>query len=91
MSVCNTPPTLPALREELALYLQRAYEHAGRPTALDALGQCLFVLDALAVTTTEYALLRNRLCNARRYSMQAERGAARFELRLLLRSLAATA
>ena len=74
MSVRNTFPTMPTLREELALYLKRAYEHAGRPSALDALSRCHFVLDALAVTTTEYAFLRNRLCNAERYSMQAERG-----------------
>jgi hypothetical protein len=91
MSVCNTSPTLPSLRAELALYLQRAYESAGCPAALDALGRCLFLIDALAVTTTEYALLRNRLHNAQRYSLQSEWGAARFELRLLLQALAATA
>jgi hypothetical protein len=89
MSVCNALPSIPALRDELALYLIRAYEQAGRPSALDALNRCHFVLDTLAVTTMEYALFRNRLHNAQRYSIQAERGAARFELRLLLHSLAA--
>jgi hypothetical protein len=39
----------------------------------------------------EYAVFRNRLRNAQRYSMQAEWGAARFEMRLLLRSLAGIA
>jgi len=79
------------LRQELSLHLSRAYEDAGRPTAADALHRCNVVLDALAMSTEEYALLRNRLRNAQRYSLQAERGAARFELRLVLRTLAASA
>jgi hypothetical protein len=91
MSICSTSPTLPAIREELSHCLQRACELAGCPAAIDALDRCLFLLDALALTTMEYAVFRNRLRNAQRYSMQAEWGAARFEMRLLLRSLAGIA
>jgi hypothetical protein len=91
MSVCHVAPTLTALREDFLLYLRRAYEQAGCPAALDALQHCHVLLDAMALTTTEYALLRNRLHNAQRYSLQAERGAARFELSLLLRSVAVAA
>jgi hypothetical protein len=90
MSVCNPCPTLPNLQAELAFYLRRAYESVGGPAALDALGRCLFLIDARALTTTDHALLRHRLRNAQRYSLQAEWGAARFELRLLLHALAAT-
>lgn len=91
MSVCNSSTTLPTLRAELTHNLQRAYESAGCAAALDALGRCLFLIDALALTTTEYSLLRNRLHNAQRYSQQAEWGAARFELRLVLHALATAA
>ena len=90
MSMCDTSATTPSLRAELAHYLQRAYHTAGCPVALEALNRCLFLVDALAITTTEYALLRNRLHNAQRYSKQSEWGAARYELRLLLHSLAAS-
>jgi len=89
MSVRSPSPTVLTLRAELAQCLARAYEDAGSPSAMEALNQCLLVLDALALTTTEYALYRNRLRNAQRYSLVDERGAARFELRLLLRSFAA--
>ena len=89
MSVCHVAPTPTALREELLLCLRRAYEQAGCPRALDTLQRCHAVLSALALTTTDYALSRSRLHNAQRYSLQEEHGAARFELRLLLRSVAA--
>jgi hypothetical protein len=90
MSICHAP-TLPALREEFLLYLKRAYELAGQPAAEEALRHCHVVLNSLAMATEEYSLLRNRLRNAQRYSLQAEQGAARFELRLLLRLVAAAA
>ena len=91
MSLCRPSAKAPALRDELAFHLERAYEHAGHPPASEALRRCQFVLDALAISTSEYSLLRNRLRNAQRYSMQREGGAARFEIRLCLRSLAASA
>lgn len=91
MSVCHPSPTVSDLREELTRCLHRAHEHAGCPAALVALNRCLFVLDAMAISTADYALWRNRLRNARRYSEVQERGAAQFELRLLLHSCQATA
>jgi hypothetical protein len=45
------------------------------------------VLEALPLTTAEFATARNRLENARSYLEAGERGAARYELRLLRRSL----
>jgi hypothetical protein len=87
MSLCHPSPKTPALRDELAFHLERAYEHAGRPSASEPLCRCQIVLEALPITTTEYSLLRNRLRNAERYSMQREKGAARFEIRQCLCSL----
>jgi|GEM_PF-4881558 len=87
MSVCTPIPKFPSLHAELVICLQRAYENMGLPTALDSLSRALFVIKTLALSTSEFALLHNRLCNARRYSMQEEWGAARFELRLLLHSM----
>lgn len=46
------------------------------------------VLDSLPLTTEEFCVAINRLANAQRYLLIGERGAACFELRLLLRSLA---
>jgi hypothetical protein len=45
------------------------------------------VLEALPLTTAEFATARNRLNNARTYLESGERGAALFELRLLRRSM----
>jgi hypothetical protein len=45
------------------------------------------LLQALPLDTTEFALAVNRLANARHYLESGEYGAARFELRLLRRSL----
>ncbi len=44
-------------------------------------------LEALPLTTVEIATARNRLNSARNYLEDDERGAARYELRLLRRSL----
>jgi hypothetical protein len=45
-------------------------------------------LEALPLATEEAAVLRNRLANAQSYLDAGERGAARYELRLLACSLA---
>src|SRR5262245_16991170 len=45
-------------------------------------------LEALPLATDEAAVMRNRLANAQSYLEAGERGAARYELRLLSRSLA---
>ena len=44
-------------------------------------------LEALPLDTTAFGLAVNRLANARRYLKSGEHGAARYELRLLRRSL----
>jgi hypothetical protein len=45
------------------------------------------LLEALPLDTTEFGLAVNRLANARHYMGSGEFGAARYELRLLRRSL----
>ena len=45
-------------------------------------------LEALPLATEEAAVMRNRLANAQNYLETGERGAARYELRLLACSLA---
>ncbi len=45
------------------------------------------MLEALPLTSAEFSLAANRLANVRRYVESAEYGAARYELRLLRRSL----
>ena len=44
-------------------------------------------LEALPLDTTAFGLVVNRLANAQRYLKSGEHGAARYELRLLRRSL----
>jgi hypothetical protein len=51
------------------------------------LDQLRLLLEALPLDSTEFSLAWNRLANARHYLESGERGAARFELRLLRRSL----
>jgi hypothetical protein len=83
MSKADGPTTVSGLRQ-LATCLEIADEHAGLPSALKMLDQCFQVLDAQAATATDFEVWRSRLCNARRYVLRHEAGAARFELRLLL-------
>ena len=45
------------------------------------------LLEVLPLDTTEFGLAVNRLANARHYLASGEYGAARYELRLLCRSL----
>ena len=56
-------------------------------TWADGLLEALAMLATLPLTTHEFGLATNRLHNARRYVTAQERGAACFELRLLLGSL----
>jgi hypothetical protein len=58
---------------------------SGRPTS--EFQEAREALEALPLTTAEIATARNRLENARGYVEAGERGAARYELRLLRRSL----
>jgi hypothetical protein len=56
----------------------------GRVTDLE---QVRPLLEALPLTRTEFSLAVNRLANVRRYLESGECGAARYELRLLRKSL----
>ena len=53
----------------------------------DGFLDALAMLATLPLSTQEFGLATNRLHNARRYATAQERGAARFELQLLLGSL----
>ena len=70
------------------MHLRRAYEHTGCAAGVEALNRCLFVFEMLDLSSPESSHFRDRLHNAQRYSKLAEWGAARFELCLLLQSLA---
>lgn len=91
MSKADGPTTVSGLGRQLAICLEIADEHAGLPSALKMVDQCLQVLDAQAATTTDFDAWRSRLCNARRYVLRHEAGAARFELRMLLQRVAPVA
>jgi hypothetical protein len=59
----------------------------GCPSAAD-FDEAWAALEALPLNVEEAAVARNRLTNARSYAEAGERGAACFELRLLVLSLA---
>ncbi len=54
----------------------------------DAFAEVQLILSALPLNTDEFALAGNRLRNAAKYLKSGERGAARYELKLLSRKLA---
>lgn len=89
MPIGQQPPIALDPRDEFVRCLHSAYEHAGTSAAAIVLRQCMPALESLAISASEYTVLRNRLRNARQYSLLCERGAARFELRQMLRALAA--
>jgi hypothetical protein len=60
---------------------------AGHPTSAACWEPLRLLLEALPLDSTEFGLAVNRLANARRYLEAGEDGAARYELRLLRRSL----
>ena len=53
----------------------------------DLLTRAALLLESLPLTTSEFSVAMNRLNNARRYLESDERGAARYELRLLIGGL----
>jgi hypothetical protein len=61
---------------------------ASRTASANDFGKGWRALEALPLTTEEAATARNRINIARSYSETAESGAADFELRLLVRTLA---
>ena len=61
---------------------------AGDAPRADGWDAARAALDALPLATGEAGVMRNRLANAQNYLGAGERGAARYELRRLARSLA---
>ncbi len=79
---------LEQIRSVVCTCLDEIIEHvfiSGCPTT--KFREAREALEALPLTTVEIATARNRLENARSYLEAGERGAARYELRLLRRSL----
>jgi hypothetical protein len=62
-------------------------QRLGHKDALACFERLRRLLEALPLDSTEFALAVNRLANARHYLEIGEYGAARYELRLLRRSL----
>lgn len=54
----------------------------------ELLTEAALLLESLPLTTSEFSVATNRLNNARRYLESNERGAARYELGLLIGGLA---
>ena len=72
------------VRSALQPLLENASWEGGPVTGYEQARQ---VLDSLPLTSEEFGVALNRLANAQRYLLSGERGAACYELRLLLRSL----
>ena len=54
---------------------------------LNDLADAARLLEALPMGSSEFAVASNRLSNARRYLDSGERGAAHYEIQLLMRSM----
>jgi hypothetical protein len=84
----SSAETLEQRRAHAATCLARLIEQlfrAGCPTV--GFREAHEALEALPLTTAEFATARNRLTNARNYQEAGESGAALYELRLLWRNL----
>ena len=79
-----TKPPSAHVTECICLALKRC---RAAPFAIADLDRALLAVNSLDLPTDEYALARSRLLKARRYLQCGERGAAKFELSLVLRSL----
>ena len=85
----TAPTSLDELYRLLAKCLHRV-THAiqGPEHQLDELHHACSLLEAMPLTTGEFALATSRLDNARRYFQSGESGAAHYELNLLLHNFA---
>jgi hypothetical protein len=75
------------LRDLLRVSLDELQRRSGDETSADCFERLRHLLNALPLNTAEFALALNRLANASHYLESGEGGAARYELRLLRRSL----
>ncbi len=80
-----TPDTI---RQELLFTVEHLLRRLDRKmNVLDELQEVRGLLDALPLASGEYGTASNRLRNTHRYLVSQERGAARYELRMLCGSL----
>lgn len=80
--------TLDTIRQELIDTVEHLLASLRRDTEIVAeLQEVCELLESLPLATDEYQTARNRLRNAHRYLVSQERGAARYELKLLAGSL----
>jgi hypothetical protein len=87
-----TSHTLATISESLCVLIQEAHDcslpRALRDGSLIAVfSRMCRLLEALPLASAEFSVALNRLANAQRYLRDGECGAARYELRLLQRSL----
>jgi hypothetical protein len=75
------------LRGFLCEGLDQLLEHPSGEVSTPSFEQLRIRLEALPLDSTEFSLAANRLANAQHYLDCGEPGAARYELRLLRRSL----
>ena len=82
----NTPSL-----QELTRNAQRQFKNLGKFTdtslMLQTLDDIRGILECLPLSTSEFDLAKKRIGNAKRYLRSHERGAARYEIRLLFGSL----
>jgi hypothetical protein len=82
------PPLAESFRIRLRDAIEPLLENAQTDAPILGVESAREVLDSLPLTIQEFCVAINRLASAQRYLVADERGAACFELRLLLRSLA---
>jgi hypothetical protein len=83
------PTTLEQIHSHAIACLDTLIEQVSRDTPrAESWNVARQALEALPLATEEATVLRNRLANAQSYLEAGERGAARYELRLLACSLA---
>jgi hypothetical protein len=81
--------SIEAICSELANCLRGIAVGRARDDAnIQALAEAAHLLEALPLSTGEFAVASNRLGNARRYLDAGERGAAQYEVQLLIRGVA---
>lgn len=87
----RTVGSLDAIRSQLADCLRGITVGKVRDEeSLNELAEAAQLLEALPLGTGDFVVACNRLNNARRYLDWGERGAAHYEVQLLIRSMAQT-
>jgi hypothetical protein len=88
MNMESDPLATSSVRTQLSDRIRTLLHHARTGACADVdFTDARRVLECLPLTQAQFATATNRLANAHTYLQTGERGAALFELRLLLRSL----